>query len=92
MSKSKKVPTFVVVVIQGKNGRESFAYSEKAGKGYKGHRLGSQKEELHKIFDKYGRTNLKRAKEEASKRGAAPGTISTAFSQFRNTSRAGDMT
>lgn len=87
MAKAKKVPTFIVVVLQGKNGRGSYAYAEKSGRGYKGHRLGSQKEELHKIFDKYGRTNLKRAKEEASKRGAAPGTISTSFSQFRNSSR-----
>lgn len=55
-----------------------------AAKGYKGHRKGTIKEQLHIIFDKHAK-DPEKAKAEAKKiKGVAPATINTSFSQFRN--------
>ncbi|MGY2905255.1 hypothetical protein [Bradyrhizobium sp. URHC0002] len=55
------------------------------GEGYKGHRPGSIKEQLHQLFDRHG---AEKARPLALKLGAAAGTINTSFSQFRSGSRA----
>ena len=52
--------------------------------GYKGHRVGTMREKLHQIFDKYGVKNLEKAKAEAARKTkASPATINTTFSRFR---------
>jgi hypothetical protein len=53
-----------------------------SGEGYKGHRPGSAKEQLHKLFDKHG---AEKARPLALKL-AAVGTVNTSFSQFRKAS------
>jgi hypothetical protein len=53
--------------------------------GYKGlHRAGSIKSKLHELFDKFGPEKAK----SAALKIAAPGTVSTSFSQFRNAKKA----
>lgn len=52
-----------------------------SGEGYKGHRVGTAKEQLHQMFDKLG---PEKARAEALKKKiAAVNTINTSFSQFR---------
>lgn len=57
------------------------AAKKPAAEGYKGHRAGSLKEKLHKIFDATGGDEKGYA--QARKLDVADSTITTSFSQFR---------
>lgn len=52
----------------------------KKDEGYKGHRPGSMKEKMHQLYDQHG---PEKARPLALKLGAAEGTVSTSFSQFK---------
>jgi hypothetical protein len=52
-----------------------------SGEGYKGHRPGTIKEKLHKLFDTLG--DEKGMVAALKIPGVAKGTVSTSFSQFR---------